>query len=330
MKADFPTAVLAVVLVCLFAGSLLAYPLNPNEFGATAVKSGSEITVDMQATTQSDYIVCAVEMDNVERSLSYYYDERYTYPIDSENQTYQMDKLSAQLKYTNVSHDTIDADALKTMFEDTANANKHAVAIFSGALPARVYEYSGGAVSDHRVLNWMNAGGIIYWYSSEKFGYYSAPLAADFSGDWETDQPLATSETEFGISFLDEAETGYATARSDISRLLNLTQNIVWESAPLDTGVTNLGYLNDDGRCSLAFREIGNGGVMILGGSWSSDMTMAKIITSRVCEWDSLTPDNQSGTFKGTKEIKFNGTANAAYVCFGTIEPRYAELFLLG
>ena len=330
MKADLPTAVLAIVLVCLFTGSLLAYPLNPNDFSASADKSGSEITVKMHATTQSDYIVCAVNMDNTERTLSYYYDETYASPIDLDAQVYYMEKLSAQLKYTGDTHNTINAAELKTIIEDTADADKHAIVIFSGALPSNIYEYSGGAIADHRILNWMNAGGIIYWHASEKFGYYSAPLLADFSGDWGTDQPLGLGAAEFGLNFLEDAEVGYATDRSDISNLLNLTQNIVWDSAPLNTGVTNLGYLNDDGRCSLAFRELGNGGVMILGGSWSSDMTMAKIITSRVCEWDSLTPDHQSGTFKGTKEITFSGTANAAYVYYGTIEPRFAALFLLG
>ena len=329
MKADFPTIVLAVVLVFLFAGSLLAYPLNPNDFGASAQKSGTEITVDMHATTQSDYIVCAVDLDNVERTLSYYYDDRYASPVEASSQNYHMDRLTAQLKYTGTSHVTVNADALKVIFEDTANASKNAVVIFSGALPCNVYAYDGFTFTE-TVTDWVTAGGILYWYSSERFGYYSSPLKEDFSGDWETGQPLDSGATWFGVTYLGDVETGYASIRSDISELLNLTQNVVWGNAPLSTGVINLGYLNDDGRCSLAFREIGNGGIMILGGDWSEDMTMAKIISSRVCEWDSLTPDYQSGTFKGTKEIRFTGTANAVYVCFGTIEPRYAELFLLG
>jgi len=329
MKADFPTAVLAIVLVCLFAGTLLTYSLNPNDFGASAEKSGSEITVDMHATVQSDYIVCAVEMDNTERELSYFYDERYVYPRDYDGQRYDMDALSDQLKYTNVSHKEIDADALKAMFQDTGNAKKNAVVIFSGALPCNVYTYDGTSITVNDALDWLNAGGVIYWYSSEKFGYYSAPLKEDFSGDWETGQPLDTESGWTGIDYLAEADTEYATARSDISKLLNLTQNEVWEAAPLETSVTNIGYLNDDGRCSLSFRAYGTGRIVILGGEWTDSMTMAKIITSRVCEWNSLT-DHASGTFKGTKEITFTGTANAAYVCFGTFVPRYAELFLLG
>ena len=329
MKAELPTVVLALVLAFLFAGVLMAYPLNPNEFDATASKSGSEITVDMHATVQSDYIVCAVEMENTDRKVSYFLDDRYTYPVDIEDQEYEMERLSVQLKYTGVSHDTIDADGLKAIIDDTPNAKKHAVVIFSGALPSNVYGYSGGAFTDHGVKDWMTAGGIIYWYSSERFGYYSAPLSTEFT-DWETDQPLDDGSAEFGLTYIEDAETGYADERSDISKLLNLTQNVVWGNAPLSAGVTNLGYLNGDGRCSLAFKEIGNGGAMILGGGWTPDMTMAKIITSRVCEWDSLTPDHQSGTFKGDKEITFTGTANAVYVYYGTLAPRYADLFLLG
>jgi len=330
MKMDLPSVTLAVVLVCLFTGSLLAYPFNPNEFYSTAEKSGSEISVDMHATTQSDYIVCAVEMDNVERELYYYYDDSYASPIEPEEQESAMNKLSSQLRYTGVSHKTLDADGMKAIFLDIPNANKNSVVIFSGALPSNVYSYDGGTFPINDVMPWMEAGGILYWYASEKFGYYSAPLATDFPGDWEMNQPLSASETVFGLTFQEDAEEGYATIRSDISILLNLTQNVVWDSAPLSAGVINLGYQHEDGRCSLAFREYGNGGVMILGGDWTPDISMAKIITSRVCEWDSLTPDHQSGTFKGTKEVGFTGTANAVYVCYGTIVPRYAALFLLG
>ena len=93
-----------------------------------------------------------------------------------------------------------------------------------------------------------------------------------------------------------------------------------------------MGYEADDGRCSIAFYGYGNGGIVILGGEWTEDMSMAKVISSRVCEWTSLPSADcyRSGTFKGDAKITLTpATADAVYIQYGTLEPRFAKLVLL-
>ncbi|AGI47089.1 hypothetical protein TALC_00074 [Thermoplasmatales archaeon BRNA1] len=328
MKLETPHLILVIVVILLAAGSLLAYPLNPSDFDAKAHSDGSVITVDMHSSMESDYVICAVNLNSpVEREVLLYLDDSYASPAGHDDDLSQKKELEAQLKYVGVKFRTIDAEGLKEVLSDTASASKRSVVFFSGALPCNVYAFNGEIFTLDLLKPWMESGGIAYWYAYERFGYYSAPLEKDFNG-W-SGQPLHLSFSEFGLSFRDTRED--ADDRSDISSLLGITQNQVESRAPVASlNVTNLGYLSDDGRCSMGFAKYGSGGILINGGEWTKDMSFAKIIASQVCDWTSLDPACSVGSFKGDRQITFDTAADAVYVYFGTITPRYADLFLLG
>ena len=319
MKADLPTIIAIVIIGCLFAGSVLAYSGNPNEFSAECTVDRDTATVTMHSTIESSYEVYALTL-STERDLLIYQDERYESAMGSSSESNSIEKLQAQLKYMNISYKMIDADELKALFEDTSKASSHSVAIFSGAFPCNVY---GETLNLPRT--WMDAGGLIYWISEVRIGDYSAPLTSEFNG-WN---PLTSP---FGLSYLDEK--AYATQRSDLCSLLSINQNITDAYAVIGKGasnIVNLGFESEDGRYSIAFVKYGTngGGAVINGGDWSVDCSFAKIITSAVCDWTSYTPDQ--GTFRGEKTFTFDTTTgiNAIYVYMGTIEPRYAKLFIL-
>lgn len=333
-KFDFPTAVFVSIVALMLLGAGLAYPLNGNEFKAEVTSDSASITVDMRSTTLSDYTVCAIDLNNTaDRELLVYYDESYASALEHSKEWENVWKLATQLKYLKVSYTQINAAGLKSVLEDTSGASGKSVAVFSGAFPCNVYYYDGTAVSLDLVKPWMEAGGIIYWQSEARFGYYSAPLVTDFT-DWETDQPLDTSAAEFGLSFLgdikDDKGVG-GSIRSNASRVLNIEQSMVKNYAVVgNASIDNIGFESEDGRYSIGYARYGTGGAVIMGGDFTPEISMAKIITSRLCDWADYSPTVHTGQLKGDGQMTMEKTGvDAVYVYMGTLTPRYGQLFLL-
>ena len=333
VKIDFPTAILALLVAIMVSGMALAYPLNHNEFTAEVTDDGSNAYVKIHATVHSDYSVCAIDLDNTaERELLFYYDESYAALADHEKEWESAEKLESQLNYLNVTYTKMDAATLETMLADTANASSRSIAIFSGAFPCNVYSYDGSVFTD-LITPWMQNGGIIYWQSEYRFGYYSAPLEQDFV-DWETNQPLDEGAMHFGLTFLGDEDDDQGIGgeiRSDISGILNIEQSMVKTYAPVNnSSMINLGFETDDGRYSMAYAKYGSGGAVIMGGDFTPEISTAKIIASKVCDWANYNPSIQTGVFKGDRTLTFETTGvDAIYVYMGTLTPRYGELFLL-
>ena len=333
VKIDFPTAILVILVAIMVSGMALAYPLNHNEFKAEVTDDGSEAHVKMHATVQSDYSVCAIELANTaERELLFYYDESYAALTDHEKEWESAGKLESQLNYLNVSYTKIDATTLETMLTDTTSASTKSIVLFSGALPCNVYSYDGSVFTD-LVTPWMQNGGIIYWQSEYRFGYYSAPLEQDFI-DWETNQPLDEGATHFNLSFLGDEEDDQGIGggtRSEVSQILNIEQSMVKTYAPVsNSDMVNFGFESSDGRYSMAYAKYGTGGAVIMGGDFTPEISTAKIIASKVCDWANYTPSVQTGVFKGDRTLTLSTAGvDAIYVYMGTLTPRYGELFLL-
>ncbi len=333
-KLDFPTVAFVALVAFMLLGAGLAYPLNTNEFKSEVTSDSASIQVDMHSTILSDYSVCAIDMaNNAERQLLFYYDEAYASTISHETEWENAEKLDSHLKYLKVSHTVIDAEGLLTVLSDTSTASAKSIAVFSGAFPDNVYAYDGTAISLDLVKPWMEAGGIVYWQSEARFGYYSAPLTEDFK-DWETDQPMDVGATEFGLSFLgdikDDQGIGGKT-RSAISGILCIEQSMVMNYAVVgNSSMDNLGFESDDGRYSIAYAKYGSGGTVIMGGDFTPEISLAKIIASRVCDWADYSPAVQTGQFKGDTLLTFEKSGvDAVYVYMGTLTPRYGELFFL-
>ena len=332
-KMDLPTAILVTLIAVMIAGIALTYPLNNNSFRAEITSDSANAYVSMHATVLSDYTVCAIDLDNTsERELLIYYDESYASPINHSTEWESIGDLKNHLNYLNVSYRIINATELGEILSDTAHATAKSVAMFSGAFPCNVYPYDG-TFNEDKVKPWMNAGGIIYWQSESRFGYYSAPLEQDFT-DWETDQPLDEGAIYYGLTFLgdkdDDSGIG-GNIQSELSSILNIEQSMVMNYAPVgNASIDNLGFESEDGRYSMAYARYGSGGAMIRGGDFTPEISMAKIIASRVCDWADYSPAVTSGVFKGDCQLTFGKTGvDAIYVYMGTLTPRYGELFLL-
>lgn len=329
MKIDLPTIILAIVVVLLIGGALLVYPFNPNEFKVGYSNDGTTVRIDMDSTLESDYYSVSVNLKNdTARELLVFYDEDYTYPISLVTLQKDIEQLCGQLKYLGVSYRQIDADELKTVLLDTAHAKERMVLNTSGAFPCNVYASDGTVMTTDLVSPWMNAGGVIIWYCEELAGHYSAPLDKDFK-DWETNQPLENNP--LGFQFIEEKT--FATQRSEVSRVLSVTQNVCDEySVKADSNIINLGYESEDGRYSIAFAEFGLGGMLVNGGDWSQDISIAKIVASAAFDWTGYTYiESETGRFTGKETIEYSATsgADAFYVCMGTLTPRAGGLFLL-
>ena len=323
MKLDRPAIILIGVMAVLFVGTLLAYPLNPNEFDAEVSVQDGTATVTMTSSVESAYVVCAVSLSNDSvREVLVYQDESYESYVGKSDEDEKLKLLSSHLKYMGKDYRIIDADGLKALMSDTSNASRYDVVVFSGALPCNVYSKSVDLVS-----GWMAAGGIIDWFSESRFGYYSAPLCEDFV-DWETDQPLESNP--FGLHYYDGVQ--HADVRSEISDLLGITQNIVDFHAVIgdSDSIVNLGYVSEDGRYSVAYAKFGAGGIVISGGDlddneWTEDISFAKVIGSGVCDWTSY--ESLTGYVTGTKEVTIGVSGcDAVYVYLGTMYPRFGSL----
>lgn len=333
-KIDFPTAVLIGLIAFMLLGAALIYPLNNNEFRAKVTTDSTSISVDMHSSILSDYTVCSIDLSNTaERSVLFYYDEAYESMVNHSDELSMADKVGSHLKYLNVQYSTINAAELKEVLTDTATAQSKSVAVFSGTFPCNVYAYDGSAITLDLVKPWMESGGVIYWLSDAKFGHYSSPLKEDFV-DWGYNQPLYAGAAEFGLTFdetLDDDAESSSKTRSHISEVLNIEQNILNHTAVMGgASIVNFGFEGDDGRYSIAYTKYGSGGAVIMSGDFSPEKSMAKIIASKVCDWANYNPAVQTGQFKGDRQITFDKTGvDAVYVYFGTLTPRYGELFLL-
>ena len=332
-RIDLPTVMFISIITVMLLGAGLAYPLNNNEFNAKVSSDGTNIDITMHSSIQSNYSVCAIDLTNsVKRELIFYYDNTYTSTLEHSKEWENACKMETHLKYLGVPHTTINAEGLKELLLDTANASTKSIVIFSGAFPCNVYTYDGNSIVDN-VRSWMEAGGIIYWQSEARFGYYSAPLDENFI-DWETNQPLDEGATYFGLSFLGDIEDdkGFGgKIRSNISKILCIEQSMIMNYAVVgNASIENLGFESDDGRYSIAFAKYGSGGAIIMGGDFTPEISMSKIIASQICDWANYSPVIQDGSFKGDYQITMaKGSADAIYVFMGTLTPRYGGLFLL-
>ncbi len=333
-KVDFPTIVLLGIIVFMLLGAALIYPLNHNEFKSEVTTDSTSIYVNMHSSILSDYTVCAVDLDNnSKRSVLFYYDENYESMTGHADELSMMEKTGSHLKYLNVEYSTINANELKEVLTETTTAQTKSIVVFSGAFPCNVYAYDGTTITLDLIKPWMEAGGIVYWWSDAKFGHYSSPLVSDFVS-WEDKQPLYASATEFSLTFdetLTDDDESSGRNRSNISTILNIEQNILNHTAVKGSAsILNLGFEGDDGRYSIAYAKYGSGGTVLMSGDFSPEKSMAKIIASKVCDWANYAPSVQTGQFKGEHQITFDKTGvDAVYVYFGTLTPRYGELFLL-
>ena len=333
-KVDFPTIVLLGIIVFMLLGAALIYPLNHNEFKSEVTTDSTSIYVNMHSSILSDYTVCAVDLDNnSKRSVLFYYDENYESMTGHADELSMMEKTESHLKYLNVEYSTINANELKEVLTETTTSQTKSIVVFSGAFPCNVYAYDGTLFTTDLVKPWMEAGGIVYWWSDAKFGHYSSPLTNDFV-NWGEKQPLYFSATEFGLDFdetLSDEDESSSNNRSQISNILNIEQNILNHSSVKGSAtVLNLGFESDDGRYSIAYAKYGSGGAVIMNGGFSPEKSMAKIIASKVCDWANYNPAVQTGQFKGDCQITFDKSGvDAVYIYFGTLTPRYGELVFI-
>ncbi len=337
-KFDFPTAILVGLIAFMLVGVALMYPLNGNEFKSEVTTDSASIYVDMQSSILSDYSVCAIDLENTSgRELFIYYDEAYATPVVNKKGLGSLDdvgKLESHLKYLNVKSTRITTSELETLLSDTANASTKSVAVCTGALPCNVYAYDGTSITTDMVRPWMEAGGLVYWMSEARFGYYSAPLDGG-DVDWKTNQPLETGSSSYGLSFIGDVEDDDsfgASIRSAVSEVLNIEQNVIMNCAVVgnSSSIVNLGFASEDGRYSIAYAKYGSGGAVVMGGDFTPEISMAKVIASKVCDWADYNPAVQTGQFRGTCQLTFEKSGiDAVYVYMGTLTPRYGSLFVL-
>lgn len=320
MKAELPTVIFAIIIGLLFVGSLLAYPLNPNGYDAELNIEGDKAIIDMHSSIESEYTVCSIEFKDPtqkQRTLYVYYDESYDSFKGHNNEESDLYELNGFLNCFGIRYKLIDAAELENHLLSLEDAKDEIILIQSGGFPSNVY-----SSEKNLPKTWMESGGLICWYSWERFGYYSLnPVDS-------SDSPYQPKETnEFGISFKDG--TQYASDRTEYSKILNITQNKTGPcAAVIDTNVTSLGYNSDDGRSSMAFVQFGSGGTVINGGDWTPDSSMARVIASQVFDWSDYTSEN--GSFKGDEEVTLSvGSNDAFFVSYGELVPRFGKLFVL-
>ena len=187
------------------------------------------------------------------------------------------------------------------------------IMVMTYALPSEVYS---GHASDP-VLEWVKAGGTLFWMSSEIGRYY-----VDGSGLHEVPggQGLFLGDKKVNV-----VQRAPDRPSSDLTGALSMRSSNLMFSIPAEGGL-GLGF-GDGEYSSIVFSPLGKGAVCVLGGGFDMNQLddLGQILGAGVNLGTSLSAFRE-GTTDASGEIGMEG-GDSVYVYIGGTYARYGEDF---
>ncbi len=320
-------AVMSVALCGLIlVGALVAYVPGLYTYGADAEISDGTCRYTAESSGSQPYSVVVLShgglpaVDDlriyIDPTHEEYYREAYegsrAYGLGQEYYAEQIMKLASIRGFHGASE--CGPSELSDYLESTmSNPYGHGVMVMTYALPAEVYS---GSPSDP-ILEWVRAGGTLFWMSSEIGRYY-----VDGSGLHETHggQALFLGGKQVNVTPRDADRSS-----SDLTDALSIRSGSLMFSIPADGGLA-LGF-GDGEYSSIVFTPLGKGAVCVLGGGFDMNQLddLGQILGAGVNLGTSLVSVRE-GTTDASGELEMGG-GDSVYIYIGGTYARYGEDF---
>ena len=315
-------AIIALVL----AGGIVTY--NPGIYVYDAEAEWHEGGVDFEASSSAGSVYDALLLDNrgavSVTELWIYLDDGYDRFFDEvaqlpgmvrQDQRYYVEqsvKTLALRGFTEVR--VCDAAALAEVVQDLAGSAGVGILTYSYALPSEVY----AGAPDDPILEWIHAGGTLYWVGSEIGGYYTDGSGLHRVADGQTLFLGRKCVNTAGVS----AATGKTEADGLTDALCLYNANVLFglDTSGLDDCLS-LGF-EESGYSSIALVRSADGMVVVVAGKPDYYRTddLAQVIAAGLTYSTVLvdsTRDGIRGTASGSLASDGALTDPALYIFFG-------------
>lgn len=327
-------AVIAVLLCAVIVvGEVLTYS-QVHHYDASA--EWNENTVDFTVSSSGSDRYDAVLIDNHGRvpvdEVFIYEDETYddyfreASGVSTPEYTDQEVASNDYTKYLNArSFDNVSSggeEGLLSYLTDSASPSGKGLIVTSYALPSSVYD----CTEDCILVEWLNAGGTLYWMHSEVGRFY-----VDEHGLQWTDGPSIL----LGDAYQNTSDEPAAESRIEngFTEALCLKDSHMRNALCVDDvpGSIRMGYSVDQ-YASIAGIPFGEGQIFVLSGKYDFDLTddLAQLIASGITVSSEVVSHLTGTVTRGTVQSEMDvveSKTSILYVYVGGTYTKYGETF---
>lgn len=293
MKVD--KCVLLAVALCaiVLIGEFCTVNTDVHTFGSSAEWNDTEGYVDYSVTTNGSEVYSAILTDNqgyksTETLKIYAGDYSDSKTVTEKNQDYI--DITESLKkrgFDNVG--PCNNDSLRTYLNDTKGVQGYGLLVIVNALPYTVYDEKDSNV----LLDWIKAGGNLYWYGSMAGRYYyngNIVEVPDYQKNLFGVNDCINTDIQNSDKKVDNGFTDlYSLKNSRITNGLN------YQKISSVRNVLPMGY-QIDGYSTITMVENGNGMVCVFSDTFAFNGIddLAQVIAAKINVHTTIL-DNQSG-----------------------------------
>ncbi len=332
-RPDLVVIVAVVVCALVLIGEFTTYYPGLHEYDAEVEWSDGSVDYTVSATGSHPYDVVLLADAKHLSGLTVYVDPTYDEYFDEAQehsefgymeQEYYAQQVGAFLGMRSF-HDVgpCGPEGLVDLIGSTMGRSDVAILVSSYALPMEVYD----GTPDCPLLQWIRAGGTLYWVGSEIGRFYT-----DGSGIHlvEANQGLF-----FGTECINTSGSIYADARIDngFGTALNLNSSNLMNGVDVSKvpGALGIGY-SGEGFSSVSLVPFGSGEVVVFSGKFDIDQLddIGQVVASGISH-DSILLGHEEGdvvrgTVHGSLDIPEGMADMNLYITVGGTYVRYGEV----
>lgn len=311
-RIDWLKAFVIVFCVVVLIGEVYAYAPAEGRYSSTLTADGDRLTYGLSVNGSHEYT--AILLDNGDYTavdtVYLYYDPTYASCVNEDvgvitgamkmTQRYYLDQLARTLEYKGITPIYVNAaelhDILGAQLADGTAAGK-GLAIMAGAIPDTVY-----GVSNNCLLDWISAGGSLYWAGNVLGSYVSSTTGL---------KTVAGGQAWFVGTVIYNSEDTYVHNALEYQDLFCYEYTHTMYSVKADT--SSQAYLltgyTDGEYATISLFQHGAGQVCVFGGLFSPKQVrdVATTICSGLCYCSQVID-----THDGIANRQANGTLDAS------------------
>lgn len=339
MQKRDPVLILAGIIVAVIIIGQFMIPTVSYNYSSNVVLGEDGVHYSLSADANREFIVSVYEGENhySEGNVMIYHDESYVSFSDPSEITHIVNALRLDLPLRGVECEVADSKGIRDMMMESISTGlfNTRLVMVSGVLPDTIYGVDGGLI-----LDWLSAGGVLYWLG--------APIGLYLSNEDGLVEVDGYSDMFFGMddAILIPGKTpGYEDARvvygdvqdGGIAKSLGLVGNDCTFGVNVDHLSNALAVANStkDGYASIALTKFynGSGMISIFGGyiTYDTVWALSKVIASGL-EYDSVLLESKTGLVgpsgvEGVIDFGNVSTGLRIYVCIGVPVEVYGRAY---
>ena len=260
MRNKFAKTVLVMFCLLCLVGACFVYVVDDSQEVSASLNPDGSVSYEISGFFPSEHSYMILNNVHTFDSIHYYQDE--TYPVNGTT-PHDVDVLYGTLEKLLDSRGfdafhKVDANGIRDVLSDTADASDSAIFVATGALPSTVHDENGCPLLE----SWLAAGGTMYWMDGNPCAYYSTE-----SGLIESENGGMFDSTLFNTEVSDRGATDCSYLAEEFGFGYTAIDNAIRKDAPNSTPI---GLTNDEYSSLSVLPSPYGGNVFIFGGSATS------------------------------------------------------------